>query len=326
MDMKNRVLELLEEGRGDYVSGQELARRLKVSRNAVWKAIDELRGDGFEISAVTRRGYCLSAESDRLTVPGIRPWLTPETRPGADLIRVYDCLESTNRTAKELAVAGAGHGTVVIAEKQTGGRGRYDHSFSSPAGGLYMSLILRPEKLPFENLAFVTTWAAVAVCEAVEEVTGKKPSVKWINDLLLDGKKICGILTEGVMDFESGSIGWIVLGIGVNVRSKPEDFAVELRPIVGSIDPEGKIPAARCRLAAGIVNRTLGEHIPTQKEILAAYRQRLGMLGKTVTVLRPGEEDFRATATDLNESGHLIVKKEDGSLMALSSGEIHIQL
>ena len=91
-----------------------------------------------------------------------------------------------------------------------------------------MSLILRPEKLPFENLAFVTTWAAVAVCGAVEEVTGKKPSVKWINDLLLDGKKICGILTEGVMDFESGSIGWIVLGIGVNVRSKPEDFAEEL--------------------------------------------------------------------------------------------------
>ncbi len=325
-DTRSRVLEALEKHRGQSISGEELASSLGLSRNAVWKAIRDLREGGYRISALPRRGYCLNSENDLLSVQGIQPHLSPAASFCRDRIRVYSSLISTNRTAKELALADAEHGTVVLSETQTGGRGRFDRSFFSPAGGLYMSVVLRPEFLPFSESTLVTAFTGLAVCEAIEEVTGKAPGIKWVNDLLLDGKKVCGILTEAVTDFESGRLGWIVAGIGINIHTRREDFPPELQHSAASIDPEESIPGIRNRLAAAILNRVLdSEPLPDQEALLSRYKKKLVMLGQPVTVYQSGAS-WPALAMDLSPEGHLILQKENGEVLSLSSGEIRIRI
>lgn len=324
MSTKTRVLALLEAQRGDSISGERLAGMLGISRNAVWKAVKELQKDGYRIVAVTNKGYCLSDENDILSIPGIKPFLSPKSQPYANQIEIFKSLESTNKTAKEMAVAGAAHGTVIISDCQTMGRGRYSRNFFSPAGGLYMSLVLRPEGLRFENPTAVTAFAAVAVCEAIESVCPKVPEIKWVNDIFLDGKKVCGILTEAVTDFESGGLDWVVLGIGINVTTPTEEFPAELQSLATSLYPEEKIPGVRNKLAAQIINRILGFEIPPKEpEIFEKYKKRLMVLGKKITVIQ-NQTEFRATAMDIDSAGHLIVKKESGEIISLSSGEIRI--
>ncbi len=274
----------------------------------------------------SREIYNISArETDNISAEGIRRFLRGGSEKYRERIRVYPVLASTNITAKELAAAGAEHGTVILADRQTKGRGRLEHSFFSPAGGLYMSLILEPAAFAFRDVTIITAMAATAVCGTVEEITGRSPEIKWVNDLLLDGKKICGILAEGIIDPKSGGLSSVVLGIGVNARIRQEDFPEELRDIAVSLDPKGIIPDIRNRLAAGIMNRILTDNPPNQKEILDCYRRRLGMLGKTVVVLRPGCEPVPAVAEELDESGALIVRFEDDRREILSSGEIHLR-
>lgn len=325
MSIKEQVLQMLEVQRGTYLSGEQLAERLSVSRNAVWKAIRDLRGAGHQIHAVTNKGYCIPADDDTLSLQGILPYLSPAVP--ADAVQVFPTLHSTNQKAKELALAGAPHGTAVIAAEQTAGRGRYAREFVSPEGGLYMSVILHPDRLQFAHITAVTAFAAVAVCEAIETVTGKTPQIKWVNDLFLQGRKICGILTEAVTDFESGSLGWIVLGIGINVNTDPLDFPPQLRQTAGSLYPDAANGrGSRCRLAAEILNRTAGLTQPPQEsEVMAAYRARLMMLGAQVTVTE-GERQYPATALDIDEAGHLILQMEDGSRRTLSAGEIRITM
>jgi len=326
MTTKERVLTLLEENRGKTVSGEQLAAALNVSRNAVWKAVTDLRAAGYRIDAVTNKGYCLSADNDKLSVQGIVPLLSETARPFAEYLQVYPELASTNQTAKELALAGAAHGTAVIAAQQSQGRGRYTRSFCSPPGGLYFSIILHPDKLHFAHVTTVTALAAVAVCEAIEAVSGKKPGVKWVNDVFLDGKKVCGILTEAVTDIESGTLGWLVLGIGINVTTRPEDFPPELREIAGSVFG-GESPGSRNRLAAELMNRIPG-CVPmlTEEEVIASYRSKLMMLGKPVTVVQSDGTEYSALAQDVDCAGHLIVQTEDGVQQTLSSGEIRIRI
>ena len=324
MSTKTRVLALLEAQRGDSISGERLAGMLGVSRNAVWKAVKELQKDGYRIVAVTNKGYCLSDENDILSIPGIMPFLSEKSQPYANKIRIYKSLESTNKTAKEMAIAGAAHGTVIISDCQTMGRGRYSRNFFSPAGGLYMSLVLRPEGLRFDNPTSVTAFAAVVVCEAIECVCQKEPEIKWVNDIFLDGKKVCGILTEAVTDFESGELDWIVLGIGINVSTRTEEFPAELQSSATSLYPDEKMPGVRNKLAAQIINRILGFEIPPKEpEIFEKYKKRLMVLGKKITVIQ-NQTEFRATAMDIDSAGHLIVKKESGEIISLSSGEIRI--
>ena len=325
MNTKYRILELLEQQRGASISGERLAEILCISRNAVWKTVKELQKDGYNIAAVTNKGYCLSKENDILSVPGIKPFLAEKSRPYADKIQIYKSLESTNKTAKEKAVAGAEHGTVIISDCQTMGRGRYSRNFfSPPGGGLYMSMILRPKEWPFENPTAVTAFAAVAVCRAIESISNKTPKIKWVNDVFLDGKKVCGILTEAVTDFESGSLDWIVLGIGINVYIRTEEFPADLQSLATSIYPDQKRPGVRNQLSAEMINRILGfDVVPSESEIFEEYKNRLVMLGKEITVIQNGMA-FRATAMDVDSVGHLIVKKENGEIMTLSSGEIRM--
>ena len=325
MSTKNRILELLEQQRGESISGEHLAGVLGISRNAVWKAIKELQKDGYNIVAVTIKGYCLSAENDIISIPGIKPFLSERSQFYANKIQVHKSLESTNKTAKEMAVAGAEHGTIIISDCQTMGRGRYSRNFFSPSGGgLYMSIVLRPEAMHFKNPTSVTAFAAVSVCEAIESISTKVPRIKWVNDIFIDGKKVCGILTEAVTDFESGGLDWVVLGIGINVHTRTEDFPCDLQSIATSIYPDEKMSGVRNRLSAEIINRILGfETLPSETEIFEKYKKRLMVLGKKITVIQ-NQVEYKATAIDVDSVGHLVVKNESGERITLSSGEIRI--
>ena len=324
MSTKHRILELLEQNRGDSISGERLAGILNVSRNAVWKAVKELEKEGYSIEAVTNKGYRLSDQNDIVSIQGIKPFLSPQSKLYAENIKIYKTLESTNKTAKEMAVAGAEHGTVIIADSQTKGRGRYSRSYFSPSGGLYMSIILRPEVLNFENPTSVTAFAAVAVCEAIESISEKTPKIKWVNDVLIDEKKVCGILTEAVTDFESGSLDWIVLGIGINVYIKTEDFPDDLQTSATSIFPNEKMFGVRNKLSAEIINRILGYDItPREAEIFRKYKNRLAMLGNQVTVIQ-NKNEYKATVIDIDAAGHLVLKYENGEIITESSGEIRV--
>ena len=210
MTTKERILALLEENRGTPLSGEVLAEELGVSRTAVWKAIKDLQKAGHAIAAAQNRGYTLDTDSEVLSEQGVRLFLRNKS---LNLVVAQE-LESTNLTAKQMAAAGAPHGTLVVADSQTAGRGRRGRSFASPPGtGLYLSMVLR-SALPMQSAVLVTSAAAVAVCRAVERAAGKRLDIKWVNDLFYRGKKCCGILTEAAADVETGGVDYLVVGIG----------------------------------------------------------------------------------------------------------------
>ena len=322
MKTKQHILALLENNRGQSISGEQIAGKLGLSRNAVWKAIKELRSDGYKIEAVTNKGYCLCADNDILSVQGILPFL--KDKDVGENIMIFETLESTNKTAKELSISGAKHGTVVLARSQTAGRGRYARQFHSPPGGIYLSFILHPDRLSLETPTLITAIAAVAVCRAVETVATDSPRIKWVNDIFSNGKKICGILTEAVTDFESGNIQWVVVGIGVNFNTKRQDIPKDLRGIIGSIFAEGNPIVTRNQLVGEIINQVLCGTTYGREQILCEYKKRLMMLGEQITVVSK-KETYRATAMDIDGSGHLIVKKENDEICTLSGGEISIK-
>ena len=324
MTTREKLLGLLEENREEYLSGEELAKTLAVSRAAVWKAVKSLQQEGYPIDAVTNRGYRLSRGGDRLSAPGIRKYLKPEYR---DLpITVAEETQSTTTALRAMAEAGAPEGTVYIAQGQTGGRGRMGRSFFSPAGtGLYLSLLLRPTAWEPTRAAQLTAVAAAAMCEAIRQVTGKEPGIKWVNDLLLDGKKICGILTEASFSMESGVLEYAVLGLGVNVYLPEGGFPGQLREIAGAVlDTPGE--DVRNRIAGEFLNRFLdGYEHPEDRHFLDVYRRRSIAVGREVTVLSGGWER-RAFAFGLDDDCRLLVRYPDGTEQALSYGEIRIAI
>ncbi len=351
MSTKGSLLKALEENRGMTISGEDLANNLGISRAAVWKAIQELRKDGHCINAVTNKGYCLTPDSDVLSQEGILLYVA-ETGM-TDRIHVFKSVESTNLTCKKMALEGAPYGTVVIAEEQTHGRGRMGRHFYSPSmRGIYMSFILEP-RFDMTKSVLITTAAAVAVCKAIEIVTGISCSIKWVNDIYLDGKKICGILTEAVSDFESGQIEHIVLGIGINYSTAASDFPEELRETAGSLFGNRQVESAdgradnrphagiaadnavtRNRLAAEVINQILliNENLESGNYI-REYKERSFVLGKEVLIIPAGgmgngrnqSEVIRVLTLDIDEEGGLVVRYRDGSIHTLSSGEISIR-
>ena len=196
MSVKDEVLKELENNKGDYISGGQLADNLGVSRNSVWKAIKALEKSGYEINAIPNKGYCLAEKNDILSSYSIKQHLK---NPHLD-ISVFSSVTSTNTILKEMAEQGAKEGTVIIAEEQTAGRGRTGKQFYSPKGtGIYISILLRPD-IPAEESLFLTTSAAVATARAIEDVSDKRALIKWVNDIYLEDKKTCGILTEGAFN------------------------------------------------------------------------------------------------------------------------------
>ncbi|MBO6241816.1 MAG: biotin--[acetyl-CoA-carboxylase] ligase [Butyrivibrio sp.] len=255
MSTSERVLYILESNKDIYTSGEDMARQCSVSRNAVWKAIKDLREKGYNIEAVSNKGYRLTDNNDIISVGGIKAEL-PTDFDKAD-IYVYDSLKSTSDKAKELAMTGAAHGTVIIATTQTGGRGRKDHTFFSPEGGLYMSIILRPESLFSTDSKEVTTFVGEAVIEAIKELSGIEAHIGGINDLYVDDKKICGILLESGSEFDSNTLQWIVAGIGINFDSDISEFPEDVRERATSLFDAGKATITKNALIARVIEKVL---------------------------------------------------------------------
>ncbi|MDO5136111.1 MAG: biotin--[acetyl-CoA-carboxylase] ligase [Eubacteriales bacterium] len=322
MTVKSRLLELLEQHRGETLSGEELARELSCTRAAVWKAVKTLREEGYHIDAGTNRGYVLSPDSHRLSLEAIRLHL----REPQVYMRLYQQISSTNQEAKKAAIQReAGHGAFVLALEQTEGRGRRGRSFYSPrGGGLYLSVVLEP-KDTIQSSLLLTTGAAAAVCMAVEEVCGVSLDIKWVNDLYKDGKKVCGILTEAVTDFESGSIEFAIVGIGLNLYLEEKALPEELKGLAGSVYASGE-EAGRAdlnRLAAGIVNHLLEE--TRRKALSPEYVRRSILPGRDILVM--DKERVRpAKALELCPDGRLLIQEEDGSRRQLSYEEVSVRM
>ena len=259
---RQALLQALSAAGGSYVSGQQLAETLGVSRAAVHKAAAALTAQGYALEAAPRRGYRL-AGGDPFCAEAIGDYPAP--------IYLYDTLESSNRTAKLLALDGAPHGTLVLTAHQSAGRGRLGRRFESPAGkGVYCSVLLRPE-IPAANAQTATISAAVAVCRAVKKLCGLELAVKWVNDLYYQGRKVCGILTEAGTDLESGQLEWLVVGIGLNLTSTAADWPEELARKAGSLYPGGPAPVSRAALA-GAIARAVRDAAPADVPVTVKLR------------------------------------------------------
>lgn len=321
MSVRDRVLEALEAHRGEYFSGEALAEELSVTRAAVWKAISQLRSGGVPIDAAPNRGYCLPADSDMLTAQGIRRYVAV---PGLRM-EVREEVTSTNNVLREQALAGAPEGTVLLAQRQSAGRGRRDHSFFSPPdSGLYMSVLLRPG-FSAQAALLLTTCAAVATALAIEEVTGVETQIKWVNDVFCRGKKVCGILTEGEVDLETGGMRYAIVGIGVNLYPPEGGFPPELTQ-AGAVFLEKPTGALRGELAGSLLNHFFTLYPQVQeRRFFEAYRDRCLVLGQEVEVLEGGRTR-PATVLDLNPDFTLRVREADGRETDLSSGEVRVRV
>ena len=324
MTTKEKLLALLEDSKGTFFSGEEIARTLQVSRAAVWKAVNALREDGYTIDAATNKGYRLSPDSDILSPQGIRRFLKPEYR---DLdLTVLPTAPSTNALVREKANQGRPEGCVIVACEQTDGRGRYGRQFFSPIdSGVYLSLLLRPTAYSPQQATCLTAAAAAAMCQAIEAVTGQQPGIKWVNDIFLHGKKVCGILTEAAVGLETGALDYMVLGAGVNLYPPAEGFPEEIRSIAGSV-LERSCPEAKNRLVGEFLNRFWDFYThPECRTYLEDYRSRSLAIGQNVTVLSAGRA-VSAYAYGIDDDFRLLVRYENGDTEALSYGEIRIQL
>lgn len=322
MELKHQVLKILEENKGDTVNGAKLAGELFVTRSSVWKAMKALQKDGYNIKAVTNRGYCLLPQNDIVSAESITPLLRDKARGFS--LDVRQSVTSTNTVAKELAAQGAKAGTVVIAREQTEGRGRMGRAFYSPhSSGIYFTIILRP-KLNLEDSLLITTAVAVAVAQAIEAVSNKKAEIKWVNDIFIDRKKVCGILTEASLNFENGGLEYAVVGIGINIETK--DFPEEINQIAGSVFTENltDTPIAS-KLLAQVLNNIAGcMDSLTDRTYLEEYRKRSFLLGKDILVLK-GNETLPAKAIDIDEKARLVVEYENKTTEALISGEVSVR-
>ena len=228
--LREEVLALLKARQGAPLSGEAMSQMLGVSRAAVWKAMEALRQEGYVISSAPRRGYALEDSPDRLS-PG--ELMDPNRQVGKALV-CLDTVDSTNNEVKRRAVDAVPDGLAVVAAQQTGGRGRRGRTFVSPPGGLYLSALLRPQ-CPLEQVSALTAWSAVAVCDAIQQVCGVRPGVKWPNDVILEGRKLCGILTELELEAETAALRYVVVGIGVNLSQTEADFGPEVAPVAISL-------------------------------------------------------------------------------------------
>lgn len=327
MATHNKLLEYLEKNSGEYVSGADIASDLGVSGTAVWKAVRKLKALGHEIDAVTNKGYRLINKADLLSAAVITD------HAGSDVtVEVFDEVISTNDICKDRAADKQKEVYIAVTDHQTGGRGRRGRAFYSPAGtGLYMSILLRPSGMSAERSLNFTTMAAAAVSQAIEEVSGKTAGIKWVNDIYMDGRKVCGILTEASFDLESGTLDYAVVGIGINVHTPEGGFPEEISKIAGAVCSEGE--TIDRNLLAGTVIRNFMRYYneacsgpAPSYSYMDEYRKRSIVIGRKIQVLSAGSEPVNAEAIALDDSCRLIVRYEDGTEEALGSGEISIRL
>lgn len=326
--VKDKILLLLQSHPNQYISGQEIAKELCISRTAVWKAIQTLRSNGYPIDAVSNKGYLLSQDTDLLSAASICNLLSP--RASSFSICIEKTVTSTNDCLKQRAAFDSSENIVLIAQEQSKGRGRYGRSFFSPSDtGLYMSILLHPD-LQTADSVLLTTAAAVAAACAIENLCGEPTQIKWINDIWMRGKKIAGILTEASVSLENNRLEYAILGIGINVYNPIFDFPDDILETAGSIfETQCCKNNFRNKLAAEILNHFM-EYYPLleTRTFLWEYRKRLFVLGQDILVINKGnnnqEDSKQAKALELNDYCHLKVQYEDGTTQYLDSGEIQV--
>ena len=322
MSVRNVVLSFLENNKGKYISGEKIASSVGVSRNAVWKAIRQLQADGHKIHSSTNKGYCLDNANDVLSKQSIEKYLDTDIFD----IEVVKSVSSTNTVLRQKAEEGAKEGSVLIAEEQTQGRGRMGRDFFSPSNtGIYMSLLLRPS-ISAEKSVMITTCAAVAVAEAIEEVAEKEAEIKWVNDIFCGGRKVCGILTEAALAIESGTLAYAVLGIGINVFPPENYFPSEIENIADSV-------FENCDMAENprsiLIAKVLQNFWKYYKDIenrphFDEYKKRSMVLSRPINVIS-GKDSYEAFALDLDENFNLKIMLPDGEIKSLNSGEVSVR-
>ena len=341
--MKSEIITLLRQ-RGDYVSGQELCERFGVSRTAVWKAVEQLKRDGYVIEAVKNRGYLLREDTSRVFgYTEIKSRLQSKWT-GKDLY-YFDSIDSTNLQAKRLAEEGAPHGTVVVADRQTAGRGRRGRTWQSPEGkNLYFTILLRPEISP-EKASMLTLVMALAVADGMRKMIGDDSlsgiGIKWPNDIVMDGKKVCGILTEMSLSVEMGGISYLVIGTGINILH--QDFPKELQETATSLedalqdlqadDGSGRLNHS-CAMNRSMLLSAILEAFETYyglfveagdlSSLQEKYDELLVNRDRQVKVLDPKGE-YEGTARGITKEGELIVELPDGTIQRVYAGEVSVR-
>lgn len=320
---RDQVAALLAKS-GGYLSGEEMSRALGVTRAAVWKEIESLRNAGWPIESSTRKGYRLAGPPPTLSAPYISARLSADNL-FAGKVMVEPLVDSTNTRLKARAAAGAPTGTALLAEEQSGGRGTHGRSFQSPKGdGLYLSVLLRPRHTGLRDLLTLTGWVGVAAREAVEQASGACVDIKWLNDLYLNGKKLCGILTEVSFLGESGELDYVVTGMGINMNQTATTFQAQgLGDIATSLALEG-YPVEQNHLAVCLLEALdrLSRDFPQKRaDYLECYRAHCVTLGRRVSF--DGEGSLQTgTAAGVDDQFALVVAGDDGKEHVVSSGTV----
>lgn len=315
------VLKMLENA-DEAMSGEEIAQRLGVSRNSVWKAVNRLKEEGYKISAVTNKGYTLVSEGDSVSDFAVKKYL--KSNSSNLRIMVRDEVTSTQTVLKELGDKGEEGNLVLIAHRQTAGKGRLGRSFEAPKNsGLYMSILLRPA-IPAEKALFITTAAAAATSKAIKTVTDKETQIKWVNDVYYQGKKICGILTEANLDFESGGLNYAVLGIGVNITAPPGGFPKEISDVATALYTKEPPEQIRAKLAAEILSNFMEYYNDLEsKAFMEEYRKRSFLTGREI-VFTQGNISETGRVLDIDDNARLVVKLDSGETKTYMAGEVSI--
>ncbi|WP_373897150.1 biotin--[acetyl-CoA-carboxylase] ligase [Haloimpatiens sp. FM7315] len=322
--MKEKILHILKNSSEEFVSGESISKELGVTRAAIWKYIKQIREEGYEIESVSRKGYRIVNSPDRLTAEEVGEGL--KTKYMGRNIMYFETIDSTNIKAKKLAAEGVLEGTVVIAEEQTEGKGRLGRSWISPKNkGIWMSLILRPDINPMK-VSMITEVAAAAAVKAIEDM-GVKAYIKWPNDIVVENKKLCGILTE--MTGEVDKVNYVILGMGINANLDLEDFQSELRDEATSIKIETGKNIVRKELVAKLLNyfENFYESFVIKGDIeksLEICREKSILLGKEIQVIGRNEVK-KARALDIDNEGRLVVRFDDEKEEAIFSGEVSIR-
>ena len=322
MPVKDDVLGFLTEKKGEAVSGEGIASALGVSRGSVWKAINSLREEGFMIDAVTNKGYTLISDNNVLSAQTIKKYMSYE---GFTDVIVLPTIDSTNNYLKKLAVKGAPEGTIALSEEQTAGKGRLGRRFESPKKtGIYISYLFRPRFSAEESLS-ITTIAAAAAARAIEDVTGRETKIKWVNDIYIDERKVCGILTEASVNFESGGLEYAVLGIGINVKYPEGGFPEEIRDIAGAIYDGECGDDIRCRIIAKLTDYVFEYYgqLPGTPHI-EEYKKRSLLDGREVS-FTIGDSEGSGIVRGIDDRLRLIVESADGEVRYFSAGEVNLK-
>ena len=319
--MDEEILQLLREHSSTFLSGEEISRRLKVTRTAVWKRIQRLRTLGYEIEASTRLGYRLIRSPDLLTPSEVKPLLT--TKWMGKTIHYFHSIDSTNSKAYQLAIQDAEEGEVVIAELQVKGRGRLGRRWFSPAFlNLYLSVILRPQ-IPPHQASLITLMAAVATANAIEKYSGLLPLIKWPNDILIRDRKVAGLLNE--IHSEMDRIHFVILGIGVNLNMDGKMFSKEIRGVATSLKREMGQTISRKAFLQSLLEELESWYEIFLKEggapVLKAWRDRAKIEGKRVRVTSFGET-LSGVAVDIDSDGAMILETKDGKRKRIVAGDV----